>query len=168
MRTLRSSTLPPEEAADSGFSQCRNATLAAPRVANGAFSAAKSTWWFGAAAAGAAALLAVVDPTKPGHYAYPLCPFRTITGLDCPVCGMTRSSWALLHGHVARAIGYNALWCAVMPLLAWAWVLAATGRWPTARHPFRWRHAGVAIVIIAVAFAIARNVPWQPLHALKS
>ena len=150
-------------AIDSGRQRYRNSILTTPRRAK-----APIAWWFGAAAAGCAGLLAVVDPTKPGRYAYPLCPFRSITGLDCPVCGTTRASWALLHGHVGRAFGYNALWCVAVPLLAWAWVLAVTGRWPTARHPFRWRHAGAAVLTISVAFAVARNLPWQPLRALKS
>jgi Protein of unknown function (DUF2752) len=152
----------------SGCHQHRNSIPTAPRHARATVTPVKATQWLAATAVASTALLTVVDPTKPGRYAYPLCPFRTITGLDCPVCGTTRASWALLHGHIARAVGYNALWCMAVPLLAWAWILAATGRWPTSRHPFRWRHAGTVTITVAIVFAIARNLPWQPLRALRS
>ena len=38
-----------------------------------------------------------------------LCPFRSITGLLCPGCGMTRAFCALGHGEIGRAIHFNAL-----------------------------------------------------------
>lgn len=38
-----------------------------------------------------------------------LCPFRALTGLLCPGCGMTRAFCALGHGELMRAIRFNAL-----------------------------------------------------------
>ena len=38
-----------------------------------------------------------------------LCPFRALTGLPCPGCGMTRAFCALGHGDLSGAFGYNAL-----------------------------------------------------------
>jgi hypothetical protein len=38
-----------------------------------------------------------------------LCPFRALTGLPCPGCGMTRAFCALGHGDLLRAIHFNAL-----------------------------------------------------------
>lgn len=35
------------------------------------------------------------------------CPFRFITGLPCPGCGMTRALLALLKGHLAESIACN-------------------------------------------------------------
>ena len=55
-----------------------------------------------APALGGAALLAgavyvrAVDPARGG--AYPACPFRRVTGLWCPGCGMTRAFHHLLSG----------------------------------------------------------------------
>jgi hypothetical protein len=35
------------------------------------------------------------------------CPFRTLTGIPCPGCGMTRSFLAIAKGNLSSAIGYN-------------------------------------------------------------
>ncbi|MGK2317218.1 DUF2752 domain-containing protein [Gordonia rhizosphera] len=37
-----------------------------------------------------------------------LCPFRHVTGLPCPGCGLTRSWVALGHGDIASSFGFNA------------------------------------------------------------
>ena len=58
--------------------------------------------------AGAAAMLgvALVWPRLPVHP--PLaCPLRTITGIPCPLCGMTRAVVALVHGHVLESLRFN-------------------------------------------------------------
>ena len=43
-----------------------------------------------------------------------LCPFRFLTGLPCPGCGMTRSVVALLHGDLAASLFYHPLGVAVV------------------------------------------------------
>lgn len=112
----------------------------------------------GAAAAGLA-LVALVDPSRPGHY--PTCPFLALTGLSCPGCGSLRALHALAHGRVAEAVGLNALLVLVaLPLLALAWVgwaRRAAARRPRARlaHPaWVW-----ALLALTVAFGAARNSP---------
>ena len=37
----------------------------------------------------------------------PKCPFKLLTGLSCPGCGLQRALHALLHGHLAEAAAYN-------------------------------------------------------------
>lgn len=47
----------------------------------------------------------LVDPIK--HVWVPKCPFRLLTGWNCPVCGVQRALYALLHGHFHEAWAYN-------------------------------------------------------------
>ena len=45
---------------------------------------------------------------NPMQHHWPLrCPFKLLTGLQCPGCGGQRAAYALLHGHVMEAIHYN-------------------------------------------------------------
>jgi hypothetical protein len=49
---------------------------------------------------------AAVLGSVPGHPGLP-CPLRTLTGVPCPLCGMTTSVEATVHGHVGRALAAN-------------------------------------------------------------
>lgn len=118
----------------------------------------------GAALAGAV-YLRLVDPTRPGAATLP-CPFRAITGLDCPFCGSTRAAWALVHAEPVRALGYNALLLVLLPLALWAWLLDARGRFDTSAHPFRRTRFWLGAVAAAAAFGVLRNLPWDPWRAL--
>ena len=77
--------------------------------------------------------LAVMYRTPPTESSYyPRCYFHSLTGLHCPGCGATRCLYALLHGDLAQAAAYNAVFLVLFPLLAtWAgcmWVCAVLGR----------------------------------------
>lgn len=37
------------------------------------------------------------------------CPFRLVTNIPCPCCGMTRAFCSLLSGHMTRAFTFHAL-----------------------------------------------------------
>lgn len=108
-------------------------------------------------AAGAALTDLVFDPV---HTHVPLCPFRALTGLDCPLCGGLRAVYELLHGRLGAALHDNAVVVAGLPVVALLWLLwavrARAGR-PAPRWP---RAATLAIVVLAVAFTIVRNLPF--------
>lgn len=44
----------------------------------------------------------LANPTQPGNV-LPHCPFKTLTGWDCPGCGSTRMLYAILHCDLAGA-----------------------------------------------------------------
>jgi hypothetical protein len=118
------------------------------------------------AAVGAAVVyVGLIDPNRPGHY--PTCPFYALTGYYCPGCGSLRMIHALAHGHVAEAIGRNALAFATLPLLGYLWVrwarAARSGR-PVQVTVFR-PGAVIAFSAIMVVFWVVRNLPIGHLLA---
>ena len=75
--------------------------------------------WAGVATAclAAALILFFCDPVRVP--VYPHCLFHQATGLDCPGCGSLRAMHALLHGHFAAALRFNAFVVLSLPLFAW-------------------------------------------------
>ena len=98
------------------------------------------------------------------------CPLLALTGLDCPFCGGTRSSLALVRGDLIEALDYNALWIVALPLVVWlaAARLSARVGGPALPSPvvtprmLRWA------AVVLVAFAVVRNLPIAPFAALKA
>jgi len=103
-------------------------------------------------------LLAVRNPNVSGSYGY--CPFKAITGWDCPFCGGLRGTYALVHGDVATALDHNVL----LPLMlaglvgvGWRWSRGTPVRWSgTSRTGRLWV---VAAVVVLAVFWLARNLP---------
>src|SRR5205814_9810273 len=57
-------------------------------------------------AAGGPVAAAAVGPVLPLHP--PLaCPLRSLTGIPCPFCGMTRACVAAVHGHLGTSLSFN-------------------------------------------------------------
>ena len=71
--------------------------------------------WLLRAAAWAA--VAVLRPTDSGPTP---CPWRTLTGLDCPFCGATRAAASLAHGDVTAALDHNAFFVLLI-LAVYGW-----------------------------------------------
>ncbi len=75
----------------------------------------------GALAVGALAYVGLADPHRPGSL-FPPCPFKLLTGLNCPACGGLRMTHDLLHGDLAAAVVDNVFLLIGLPALA-LWVL---------------------------------------------
>ncbi|MEU2393874.1 DUF2752 domain-containing protein [Streptomyces sp. NPDC007369] len=98
--------------------------------------------------------MGLADPAQPGRF--PGCPFRALTGFDCPGCGTLRALHQLTHAHVAAAADYNLLLVAVLPCAAVVWLRVVTGR--TGRRvlpPWLAR----AMLIVLVLWTVVRNLP---------
>lgn len=97
------------------------------------------------------------------------CPFRALTGWECPLCGGTRMGSALLHGDVGSAFAANPaalVAVAVLVLLSVLWVVELLGG-PALRLPrpladrLRRVPASVWLVVAAAAavgYAVLRNL----------
>jgi hypothetical protein len=96
---------------------------------------------------------------------FPPCPFRALTGLNCPGCGTLRALHQLLHGNLRAAFRLNPLMLVSLAWVAYAFAaraLAATGRPLLPEMNFRggWYWFYAALV---VAFWVFRNTPYYPL-----
>lgn len=111
----------------------------------------------GVAVAGALAYIGLADPHRPG-FLFPGCPFKALTGLDCPACGGLRMTHDLLNGDLPAAVVDNVFLLVALPALA-VWLVV------------RWRRgltlmpmpATVTVVVAAVAWTVVRNWPGFPL-----
>ncbi len=104
------------------------------------------------------AVLYFFNPVQSGFY--PVCMFYKTTGLLCPGCGILRATHQLLHGHLAAAFRYNALFVSSLPLVALGCIQAA--RYKAMRKPaLAWlspRWLWICFAVLAV-FGILRNLP---------
>ena len=111
----------------------------------------------GALAVGALAYIGLVDPHQPGSL-FPACPFKLLTGWNCPACGGLRMTHDLLHGNVAAAVVDNVFLLIGLPLLA-VWSV-----WRLRRGQRAFTPVAIAVVAIAaVAWTVLRNLPGFPL-----
>lgn len=97
---------------------------------------------------GAAAMVAIaaVRPSIPFEFVPP-CPLRTITGIPCPMCGMTRGVTSLVNGDFAHALLMNPA-----SYLAVALALLLFAQWRTRR---------VVIPVWVIVTVLATMWTWQ-------
>jgi hypothetical protein len=129
------------------------------------FRAVRAAEYVGALFAGGLALSALYATTGLGLP----CPFRAITGWNCPLCGGTRMGEALLHGDVSAAFGFNPvalIGLVVVGVLGVLWAVEAAGG-PAVRLPRAlsmriqlvpaslWL---IAALVVAVVYTLARNL----------
>lgn len=111
----------------------------------------------GAVLAGAVTYVGLADPHRPG-FLFPGCPFKMLTGLNCPACGGLRMTHDLLHGDLSAAVVDNVFLLVSLPLLA-AWLVV---RWKRGQRLMP-MPAAVAIFVAAIAWTVVRNWPGFPL-----
>jgi len=122
-------------------------------------------------ATGALAACAYVSVVDPNHSsAYPQCPWKALTGLDCPMCGATRAVHSLLRGNVVGAMDHNLLFVLTLPFVLYgfvAWTATCLGR-PMRPVPIQSRRVWIPFLVLMVVFTVLRNLPIAPFHWLNS
>jgi uncharacterized protein DUF2752 len=109
-----------------------------------------------------AAYLFVFEPGKSGFF--PPCPFRFLTGFQCPGCGSTRALHQILHGHFEAAFMLNPLLMVGIPFMLFAFlrysVIVMRGGVPRPNAlpaPYIY-----ALFVVIVSFWVFRNTPFYP------
>jgi hypothetical protein len=121
----------------------------------------------GILAVGAGAfVVAYFNPTTAGFF--PVCPLYSLTGINCPGCGLTRGFHALFHGDVLTALHFNAL----LPIYAFIigfmfvsmFLIVVRGR------GLSWRifppSAMYGFLVLSLVFFVFRNLPFYPFTLL--
>lgn len=114
----------------------------------------------GALLTGALGYVGLVDPHNT-RSVYPQCPFKMLTGWNCPFCGGLRMANDLLHGDLAASINDNVFLVCLLAgtpvLVGWMVLRRRPGRSLLALP------AWVTFVVAAFAWTVLRNLPGFPL-----
>ena len=109
-----------------------------------------------------AAYLFVFEPGKSGFF--PPCPFRLLSGLQCPGCGSTRALHQIVHGNFEAAFMLNPLLIAGLPFMLFAFLrysaIVMQGGVPR-RNALPAPYIYLMFFVI-VSFWIFRNTPYYP------
>ena len=97
-----------------------------------------------------------------------LCPFRAMTGLPCPGCGLTRSWVALTHGDLSHAVALN--WFGPVTLVltvvavvvgAWAWIRRTNAPLTRLRRVLA-GPVGIVLILMWLTYGATRLLDaWQ-------
>nr|WP_090274913.1 DUF2752 domain-containing protein [Mycolicibacterium komanii]CRL67873.1 hypothetical protein CPGR_00820 [Mycolicibacterium komanii] len=111
----------------------------------------------GAVLAGALTYIGIADPHRQNSV-FPACPFKAITGWNCPACGGLRMTHDLLHGDFAAAVVDNVYLLVGLPLLLTCLLV----RWRQSK-PLMTTQMTIVIVVSALTWTVVRNLPGFPL-----
>jgi hypothetical protein len=120
-------------------------------------------WGLAGLAAAGCAYVGLVDPNTSSFY--PGCPFRAMTGFDCPGCGATRALHAAITGNPLQALDHNAFFV-IAAVLGIVGFVAAKLRRRMGRPAIAWKlsaRGAIALGLLTCTFWFARNMPWEPL-----
>lgn len=99
---------------------------------------------------------------SPTNGYFPRCPFRVLTGLQCPGCGSQRAVHHLLNGEIHTAFQENPLLVLSIPYLLlgvlFEWYPRTDTRWLLWRKRLLGPLATKIILGIVIAFWIGRNI----------
>ena len=118
---------------------------------------------FGIAAVAILLLYFFVEP-KNGNL--PKCLFHQITGFYCPGCGVQRSFHSLLNGELLKAISYNLLFIALLPLIIYFIAYFILDKKYSPSSFVYNKKFSLLIVFFVIGFWILRNIPVKPFNWL--
>ncbi|MDE5595882.1 MAG: DUF2752 domain-containing protein [Muribaculaceae bacterium] len=100
---------------------------------------------------------AAVDPSST-RWA-PRCMLRSLTGYDCPGCGLQRAVHALLHGDIAAVWHYNPFLFFLLPVgTAYSVIELTDNRFPRLRRIMFAPATLIALCVVTIAWWIGRNL----------
>jgi Protein of unknown function (DUF2752) len=88
-----------------------------------------------------------------------LCPLRSVTGIPCPLCGMTRAVVAAVQGDIVASVRYHP---AGLLVLALALVLVIRPSLVTAVWRAVPRRIPAWLLVVPVVALWAYNIGWNP------
>lgn len=92
---------------------------------------------------------------------FPQCPFKMLTGLNCPGCGIQRAIHAFLNGNCSKALAYNYFFVVSIPyfiILCIAYLLRKSHKLECLSNLFEHRFFAKIYVCCFFAWFIIRNV----------
>jgi hypothetical protein len=104
-----------------------------------------------------------------------ICPFRNLTGLPCPGCGLTRGVYHLAHGEIAKALSFHILSPLFYVVVILEMVNSIAGIVRRGRPLFLWndlfdrrlmRYLAYGLILVAVTYNIYRI--WMVFHGAPS
>ena len=115
------------------------------------------------AVTGSLAVIAVLVALVLSYFGKGLpCPINLVTGLNCPGCGITRATMAVLKLDFRRAFSVNAMFLVEYAYVFYMYILASVnyvrkGK-ATLDSPPSWRWIDITALVLILGWGIVRNI----------